>query len=69
MSTAQTTDYSGSCLCGGVGYTVAGDLSPVDYCHCSQCRKTSEHFVADASDYYSIADGLPQHAGEPEPSK
>lgn len=136
MSTAQTTDYSGSCLCGGVAYKVAGELSPVDYCHCSQCRKTSGHFVAatscsprhltltadsslcwyessasahrgfckvcgssmfwrpkhgrhisimagtldaptglnavehifvaDASDYYTIADGLPQHAGEPE---
>ena len=135
MSTAQTTDYSGSCLCGGVAYTVAGELRPVDYCHCSQCRRTSGHFVAatacepqqltltrdaslcwyesspsamrgfckncgsslfwrpahgrhisimagtldpptgleavehifvaDASDYYTIADGLPQHAGDP----
>ena len=114
-------------------------MSPVDYCHCTQCRKTSGHFVAaascqpeqlaltadaslhwyassasadrgfckvcgsslfwrpkhgkhisvmagtldaptglksvehifvaDASDYYAIADGLPQHAGDPESSE
>ena len=136
MSTAPMTDYSGSCLCGSVAYKVAGNLRPVDYCHCSQCRKSSGHFVAatacdprhlvltsdknlqwyasspgahrgfcnvcgsslfwrpkhgghisimagtldvptglkaiehiyvaDASDYYTIADGLPQHAGDPE---
>ena len=136
MSTMQTADYTGSCLCGGVAYEILGELSRVDYCHCSQCRKTSGHFVAaascrpdalhlitdrslrwyassaiadrgfcnacgsslfwrpkhgrhisvmagtldaptglkaiehiyvaDASDYYTIADGLPQHEGEPE---
>ena len=139
MSTARTADYTGSCLCGGVAYEVTGELSQVDYCHCTQCRKTSGHFVAaascrpealrlvadssltwypssasadrgfckvcgssvfwkpkhgghvsvmagtldaptglravehifvaDASDYYSIADGLPQHAAYPEPSE
>lgn len=139
MLTAQTVDFTGSCLCGSVAYRVDGELSPVDYCHCSQCRKTSGHyvaacscnpeqltftddaslrwyassasadrgfcnvcgsslfwrpkhgkhisimagtldvptglksvehiFVADASDYYTIDDGLPQHAGEPEPSE
>lgn len=40
------TDATGSCLCGAVQYTVTGPLRPVDYCHCSQCRKTSGHFVA-----------------------
>ena len=49
MSTLQTADYTGSCLCGGVAYEVNGELRPVDYCHCSQCRKTSGHFVAAAS--------------------
>jgi len=49
MSTARTADYSGSCLCGGVAYEIDGVLSPVDYCHCAQCRKTSGHFVAAAS--------------------
>lgn len=31
--------YTGSCLCGAVSYAVSGDLGPVFYCHCSQCRK------------------------------
>ena len=29
----------GSCLCGGVRYEVAGELSSVLNCHCSMCRK------------------------------
>ena len=37
---------SGGCLCGGVRYQVHGELRPVIYCHCSQCRRTSGHFVA-----------------------
>ena len=44
MSTEQTT--SGHCLCGKVSYTVTGELRPVIYCHCEQCRRTSGHFVA-----------------------
>lgn len=39
----------GSCLCGAVRYTVAGPLRPVIACHCTQCRKTSGHFVAATS--------------------
>ena len=49
MSTLQTADYTGSCLCGGVAYEINGELSPVDY--------------------YMIANGLPQHAGEPDSSR
>lgn len=37
---------TGSCLCGGVHYTVTGALRPVIACHCTQCRKTSGHYVA-----------------------
>jgi len=40
------TDKSGSCLCGAVRFTASGPLGNVSYCHCSQCRKTSGHFVA-----------------------
>ena len=36
----------GGCLCGGVRYTVCGVLRDVIACHCSQCRRTSGHFVA-----------------------
>jgi hypothetical protein len=37
---------TGSCLCGGVTYRVSGPLRPVVACHCTQCRKTSGHYVA-----------------------
>jgi hypothetical protein len=37
---------TGSCLCGAVRYSVAGPLRPVVYCHCTQCRKQTGHFVA-----------------------
>jgi len=37
---------TGGCLCGGVRYRVTGPLRAVVYCHCSQCRRTSGHFVA-----------------------
>lgn len=36
----------GSCLCGGVRYEVRGRLRPVVACHCTQCRKTTGHFMA-----------------------
>ena len=37
---------TGRCLCGAVAYAVDGPLRDVSYCHCSQCRRTSGHFVA-----------------------
>lgn len=40
---------AGSCLCGAVRYRVDGPLRPVVACHCTQCRKTSGHFVAATS--------------------
>lgn len=40
---------TGGCLCGGVRYEVRGDLRAVVCCHCSQCRRTSGHFVAATS--------------------
>lgn len=38
--------HRGQCLCGGVRYEVSGPLRDVIACHCSQCRRTSGHFVA-----------------------
>ena len=35
----------GGCLCGAVRYEVRGPLRSVVACHCTQCRKTSGHFV------------------------
>ena len=43
---APTAEGSGGCLCGAVRYEVRGPLRPVVYCHCSQCRRTSGHYVA-----------------------
>jgi hypothetical protein len=33
--------HKGSCLCGAVTYEVAGEIGPVDFCHCSRCRKAN----------------------------
>ena len=38
--------HKGSCLCGGVSFSVAGDLGRPAVCHCSQCRKQSGHYWA-----------------------
>ena len=46
METDSTLKTTGGCLCGGVRYRVTGALRPVVYCHCTQCRRTSGHFVA-----------------------
>lgn len=36
----------GSCLCGDVQYSIVGPARSVVACHCTQCRKTSGHYVA-----------------------
>ena len=46
MRTTNRSEASGSCLCGGVRYRLTEPPRPVVYCHCSQCRRTSGHFVA-----------------------
>ena len=38
--------HTGSCLCGGVAFSVAGPMREIIACHCEQCRKTSGHHVA-----------------------
>lgn len=40
------THKTGSCLCGGVRYSISGPLRSIVACHCIQCRKTSGHYVA-----------------------
>jgi len=44
--TARQGVHTGACLCGAISYRVTGPLRPVIGCHCSQCRRTSGHFVA-----------------------
>jgi len=36
----------GSCLCGAVTFEATGPASPVEVCHCTQCRKWTGHFFA-----------------------
>jgi len=31
--------FTGGCLCGGVRFSVQGELQPIQLCHCAQCRK------------------------------
>ncbi|MEZ5800312.1 MAG: GFA family protein [Nitratireductor sp.] len=47
------TIHKGSCLCGAVRYSTRGDLRPVTYCHCSQCRKQTGLYYATTA----VADG------------
>jgi hypothetical protein len=39
-------EHGGSCLCGAVRFRTSGPLRGVVYCHCSQCRRQTGHFVA-----------------------
>lgn len=36
--------HKGSCLCGAVTFTVAGDLAAPTACHCTKCRKHTGHY-------------------------
>ena len=45
----MTDHQTGGCLCGGVTYVVNGPLRDVIACHCTQCRKTSGHYVSATS--------------------
>ena len=49
MSPAETSPITGRCLCGAVRFAIRGQLGPVIYCHCSQCRRASgSAFAANA---------------------
>ena len=39
-------EHKGSCICGAVSFTVRGDLSQPNACHCRECRKHSGHYEA-----------------------
>ncbi len=36
---AEGETLHGSCLCGTIRYEVSGELGPIVFCHCPQCRK------------------------------
>ncbi len=31
----------GSCLCGGAQFALSGRATPIQYCHCTRCRKAT----------------------------
>lgn len=46
INSSKESVLTGSCLCGGVSYKISGPVRDVVNCFCSQCRKTSGHYVA-----------------------
>lgn len=52
----------GSCLCGGVAFTLEGDLTPIQFCHAERCRKASG--AAFAPELCAPADGLRWESGQ-----
>ena len=47
----------GSCLCGGVTFRLGGDLTPIQLCHATRCRKGSgaamaPEMLAPAGDFH-----------------
>ena len=40
---------TGSCLCGAVSFRTNGLLRGVVYCHCTQCRKQTGHYLSATS--------------------
>jgi hypothetical protein len=42
----MTDIRTGRCSCGAVSFKTRGELRGVIYCHCSQCRRQTGHFLA-----------------------
>lgn len=36
---SMSIKHQGSCLCGGIRFTITGALEPIQVCHCAQCRQ------------------------------
>ena len=65
---------TGSCLCGAVKYEIAGDLAPIQLCHCSMCRRASgTAFAANLpvrmADFRIVAGAASLRAYESHPGK
>ena len=42
----MSLQHHGSCLCGGIRFTIQGPLAAIQVCHCSQCRQAQGGPVA-----------------------
>ena len=65
---------TGSCLCGAVTYEIAGELEPIQLCHCSMCRRASgTAFAANmpvrAADFRVVSGAASLKAYESRPGK
>ena len=65
---------TGACLCGAVKYEIAGDLAPIQLCHCAMCRRASgTAFAANmpvrAEDFRIVAGEASLKAYESSPGK
>ncbi len=53
--------YTGSCLCGGIRFSIQGEIGPIQVCHCTQCRKAQGTALVTnvpvASDAFRLAQG------------
>ena len=60
---------TGRCMCGGVTYTVAGELRDVWNCHCHRCRRFTGHHMAAtraaATDVVTVGDTLAWFSPDP----
>ncbi len=36
-----SAEFTGSCLCGRIGYRIEGELKNFFHCHCGRCRKAT----------------------------
>ena len=66
--------HTGSCLCGAVRYEVAGELAPIQLCHCSMCRRASGTAFASnlpvrAADFRIVAGEASLKSYESKPGK
>jgi hypothetical protein len=46
MSRKGADVVTGSCLCGGVQFTIDAELPPIQVCHCVQCREAQGVAIA-----------------------
>ncbi len=66
--------HHGSCLCGAIRYEIRGELGPIVFCHCVQCRKAQgTAFAANsavrAADFRIVAGAEALAAYESSPGK
>lgn len=60
----MSTEYSGTCFCGAVKFSVGSDPAAMGYCHCSSCRHWSagpvNAFALFKSDTVKVTQGADQ---------